>query len=232
MKHLLLLHGAIGAKDQLEPLATRLKDSYNVHTLNFAGHGGTTWGKRPFGMAGFAEDVLDYIENNSLEKVSIFGYSMGGYVGMYLAKHRPEKIEAVATLATKFHWDEETAAREVKMLDADKMEQKIPAFAEALKHRHAPNDWKELLAKTADMMLGLGSDNPLKPDDYTTITTPTLVLLGDRDKMVTLTETLDVFKALPNAKMGVLPNTPHPIEQVNQEVLEVMLRNFIENLKI
>jgi esterase/lipase len=39
MQHLLLLHGAIGAKDQLQPLADELKDNYFIHTLNFSGYG-------------------------------------------------------------------------------------------------------------------------------------------------------------------------------------------------
>jgi esterase/lipase len=45
MKDILLLHGAIGAKDQLQPLADALKDRYIVHTLNFSGHGGEAFAK-------------------------------------------------------------------------------------------------------------------------------------------------------------------------------------------
>ena len=42
MKNIILLHGAIGAKDQLEPLAAELKQQgYNVFTLSFSGHGQT-----------------------------------------------------------------------------------------------------------------------------------------------------------------------------------------------
>lgn len=39
MQPLLLLHGAIGATDQLEPLAAELNSYYDVHMLNFPGHG-------------------------------------------------------------------------------------------------------------------------------------------------------------------------------------------------
>ena len=42
MKTILLLHGAIGAADQLQPLAQVLAAHYNVHTLSFSGHGGIT----------------------------------------------------------------------------------------------------------------------------------------------------------------------------------------------
>jgi hypothetical protein len=40
MQPILLLHGAIGAKDQLFPLADELAFDHKVHLFNFAGHGG------------------------------------------------------------------------------------------------------------------------------------------------------------------------------------------------
>src|SRR5690606_18241374 len=109
--------------------------------------------------------------------------------------------------------------KEMKMLDAEKIEAKLPAFARALKERHSPNDWKEVLSRTAAMLENMGRKNPLSPDDYKSIPTSCLIMIGDRDKMVTLEETVDVFKTLPQAQMAVLPNTHHPLEQVNEAAL-------------
>jgi pimeloyl-ACP methyl ester carboxylesterase len=181
----------------------------------------------PFSMPLFAQNVLDFMDKRDLRKVSIFGYSMGGYVAMYLAKNYPEKVNKVVTLATKYHWDETIAAREVQMLNPEKIEQKLPAFAATLKERHAPNDWKQVLQYTAEMMLSLGADNPLKLSDYEGLNTPALILLGDRDKMVSLDETMAVYKALPNAQMCLLPNTSHPIEQVDIDFLKFVIYQFI-----
>jgi pimeloyl-ACP methyl ester carboxylesterase len=227
MQPLLLLHGAIGAADQLEPLATALSHQYKVYAIDFSGHGNEAFADEPYSMKLFADDVLRFMEKNSIEKTSIFGYSMGGYVGMYLAKHHPEKIDKIVTLATKFHWDEEIAAKKTQMLDPVKIETKVPAFAEALSKRHVGKDWKEVMSKSADMLHALGADNTLKPEDYKDIQTQCLVLLGDRDKMVGLDETLNVYKSLPNAAMGMLPGTPHPIEQVNVMTLSFFITNFI-----
>lgn len=226
MQPLLLLHGAIGASRQLVPLVGLLRDSRKIYAPDFTGHGG-----RPidghFSMKILAEDVLQFMEKEGIEKADVFGYSMGGYVGMYLAKHYPEKVRRIITLATKYHWDEATAAKEVKMLDPEKIQQKIPSFADTLKERHAPNDWREVLKKTADMMLALGCDNTLKAEDYTSINIPALLLIGDRDKMITLEETIAVYKALPYAQMGILPDTQHPIEQTDIELLGMMIKRFL-----
>ncbi len=227
MKTLLLLHGAIGAADQLMPLQQQLEKSFDVHTLNFSGHGGAANGAA-FSISTFAQEVLNYVNDKGFTSVSIFGYSMGGYVAMYLAKYSPETIEKVATLATKFEWDDTIAAKESAMLDAEKIAVKVPAFADVLSRRHAPNDWKEVLDKTKTMLLEMGKDNPLKATDYESINIPVLVLIGDRDKMVSLDETLRVYKSLPNAQMGMLPDTQHPIEQADAQMLAAVLDKFMK----
>lgn len=227
MQPLILLHGAIGAADQLEPISSALNDQYNVHTIDFSGHGKMPDNEDDFSIALFARDVIAYMETKGMERASFFGYSMGGYVALYLAKHRPEKVDSLVTLATKLHWDESTAASEAKMLDADKLEAKVPAFAQALQQRHEGKDWKRLLRKTVDMLHSLGRDNTLTPEDYSSIQARCLLLLGDRDKMVTLEETVAVYRSLPGAAMGMLPNTPHPIEQINLPALAFMIRQFL-----
>jgi len=227
MQHLILLHGAIGAKDQLYPLTIPLKHHYTIHTLNFSGHGGNSIPDDRFSIELFAKDVLRYMQQQNIENLSIFGYSMGGYVAMWLAKNYPEKINKLITLATKFYWDEIIATKEIKMLNAEAIEQKIPAFANQLKQRHAPNDWKLVMQKAAEMLMNLGVNNTLKTEEYSSVA-PCLLLLGDCDKMVTLDETVAVYKQLPNAQLGVLPNTPHPIEQVNVDMLFYMMQRFLQ----
>ncbi|MBI2270689.1 MAG: alpha/beta fold hydrolase [Bacteroidetes bacterium] len=214
MQHLLLLHGAIGAKDQLQTLAENLKELSTVHTLSFSGHGGEPM-PETFSIEQFSTDVLKYLQQNKIEKVNIFGYSMGGYVGLYLAKHYPEKINKVFTLATKFLWTPEIAQREIKMLDAARIKEKIPAFAQQLEKRHLPNDWKTVLHKTAEMMIKMGNKNPLTLNDLESIEKSVLIGIGDKDTMVTLEETINVYRKLKNSNLIVLPNTQHPIEKVN-----------------
>lgn len=228
MQNLVLLHGAIGAADQLNGISKELSKDYRVYTLNFSGHGGKPFPAWGLSIPAFAKELADFIDENYIENPSVFGYSMGGYVAMYLARHHPGKINKIITLATKFHWDAETATREVKMLDADKIQEKLPAFAEALKTRHEPNDWRKLMQKTADMLQDMGRNNPLKLHEYASISNPCLVLIGDKDKMISLQETVDVYRTLPDAQMGMLPATQHPIEQVNIPYLLFYIRQFIQ----
>jgi pimeloyl-ACP methyl ester carboxylesterase len=221
---LLFLHGAIGASDQLLPLQSKFPGAF---VFDFPGHGGKPFPAGPFSIRIFAESVLHFMEEKRIATADIFGYSMGGYVGLYLARHYPDRVGKIFTLATKFAWDEATAAKEVKMLDPKKIEEKVPKFAEALRKRHAPNAWQSVLHHTAEMMLSLGKDPELKPEDFTAISHPVLISIGDRDTMVSLEETIAVYRSLPNALFCVFPETPHPVEQLDlQRVLPVTERFF------
>jgi pimeloyl-ACP methyl ester carboxylesterase len=222
---LLLLHGALGASDQLESIAKKLGAGASVMKPGFSGHGG-----RPvpdtFSIERFARDVLEWMEEREVAVVDLFGYSMGGYVALYLARHHPEKVGKIFTLATKFSWTPETAAQEVRMLDAGKILQKVPEFARTLENRHAPQDWKLVLERTAAMMTALGNKPALSAEDFSAITQSVTLAVGDRDKMVSIGETATVYGQLPAASFLVLPGTPHPIESVNEDALCFHLSRF------
>lgn len=224
MKNLLLLHGALGSARQLEPLAKRLSKEYVIHTLNFTGHGGTQ-PPRAYSFEDFEKDIINYLDKENLNEIDIFGYSMGGYAAMYTALCHAHRIGKVATLGTKVFWNELDAAKEVKMLDADVIEAKVPAFAAHLQNIHGKY-WREVLAATAQMMLNLGQNPALSQKDYQSLSHEMLLSIGDKDHMAGLEDTVKVYRMIPNARLWVLPHTPHPLEKVNHEVLVNGLRNF------
>lgn len=214
MKDLILLHGAIGSSTQLEPLKQQLGESFRVHSFNFSGHGGNAFAK-DFSIAQFVADLQEYISDKNLENCNVFGYSMGGYVALFHALHYPGKIARIMTLATKFQWDEATALKEMKMLNPEKIEEKIPAFAEMLKARHAPIDWKSILHKTAEMMQIMGEKNPITADDFRKIDIPVRISVGDSDLMVSLEESISVYRELINGSLLVIPGMQHPVEKAD-----------------
>lgn len=221
----LLLHGALGASPQLEKLKSLLEQSgREVHLLNFSGHGGEPYAQR-FGIEQFSEDISQFIRDRHLSEVDIFGYSMGGYVALWLALENAS-VRKIVTLGTKFDWSPESAAHEVKKMNAEKILERIPAFARLLESRHAPNDWKDLLQKTAAMMLGLGSEPLLKRENLSNLKNPVLVMLGDQDDMADRNFSINVSEWLPHGSFVALENTPHPIEKVDQLQLRDILVEF------
>jgi pimeloyl-ACP methyl ester carboxylesterase len=222
MKNLVLLHGAIGASPQLKPLAELLATQFKVYTLNFEGHGGRSIDGN-YSIDRFVENLIAFLDKNQLEKASIFGYSMGGYVALKAAALHSERIAGIVTLGSKFQWDPETASREVKMLNAEKIEEKVPQFAQQLKMLHAPLDWKDVLKGTAQMMLDLGNGSGLNDAEITSIQIPVLIGIGEKDQMVSIEESKRVADLLPNGKLMVFEDFQHPIDKVNLQVLRMIL---------
>lgn len=214
---LILLHGALGAKHQLQALAHGLEKSFDIHLLNFSGHGGSQMPEK-FSIELFTEDLLQYINTNNLNDITIFGYSMGGYVAINTAQ-KTKRIEKIITYGTKFNWNPKGAAHEIDKLDPDKIIEKVPGFAKQLQQRHAPNDWTEVVGKTAEMMIRLGESPVLTVEELRKIDAKVTILWGSLDSMVTKDESYSASTALPNGTFEVLVDCKHPIEQVSIDLL-------------
>lgn len=224
---ILLLHGALGSAESLNPLKEVLEKDFEVFTYTFKGHGGSEIPSEDFTISNFANEVLDFIDENSLDKVVIFGYSMGGYVGLYLAKYFPDKVEKLYTLATKLDWTIEGSIKEASMLNPTKIKEKVPKYALALEQLHE-NNWEILMDKTALMMLNLGKNPAIKESDYDEIKVPVLISVGDKDVMVSIEESVFAFRKIPNSLFYVMPNTIHPIEKVDVDQVAHQIKNFIK----
>ena len=224
MSTILFLHGAIGSSNQLSKIYNRFENSI---TFNFPGHGNT---KIPteFSIELFSKAVIDLLDKNQLKKVSIFGYSMGGYVGLYLAVNYSNRIEKVFCHGTKLLWNEESAWREMKLLDPKLIEEKVPQFASHLETIHGDN-WPLVLTKTTSMLQEMGKNPPLDVKDFQTITCPILISLGDQDKTANLEDSVVCLSFFQKVSFSVLPNTPHPLEKTDCNRLVEIAATFFED---
>ena len=209
---LLLLHGALGTSDQFKSIVEGLRDEWLIHTPEFEGHGDAAQRNRPFRIEYFVENLMDYMNKKSLSRVHIFGFSMGGYVGLCLARRMPRRVGKVMTFATKFNWMGDIARAEASRLNYKLILSKAPAFARTLKERHGAERWMNVVEKTREMTLHLGEKMPLTDHDFRQITNSVRISVGDRDPMVTLEESIRVYRLLDSSELQVFPSTSHDIE--------------------
>jgi len=226
MNDLILLHGAMGSSDSLEDLKQVLSTSFNCHSFNFGGHGKEAFNKEGFGIEYFANELKEFIEVKHLNKPHIFGYSMGGYVALYLASQEPNSLGKIVTLGTKFGWSPEAAEKETSRMNPDVMEEKIPAYTQKLEQVHG-QQWKELVWQTGAMMIELGEAPLLNIDSLNKVGNRTLVMRGSEDQMVDDVESKWAVAHLPKGQFKLLEGQPHPIEKLDLQLLSESLIHFL-----
>ncbi|MFK8105160.1 MAG: alpha/beta fold hydrolase [Saprospiraceae bacterium] len=223
---LLLLHGALGSKAQFGKLKENLSTQFEVYDLDFEGHGKKE-STKDFTIDLFTENVIEFLKENQLEQINIFGYSMGGYVALNLARKAPHCVGKIVTLGTKFNWTKETAEKEMRMLNPEKIAEKVPAFANQLATIHGSGHWKAVLNKTAQMMYGLGTGKKITTTELEQIEQEVLIGIGSKDKMVSVEESKESATILPNGKLAILADFPHQIEKVNKVELSKIIEQFL-----
>ena len=227
MGHLLLLHGALGSKEQFNDLAENLEQDFSIDTLSFSGHGRATSLQHAFTIQNCCHEVLNWLNDKQRMQIDIFGHSMGGYVALWLARFYPARVGKIFTLGTKLEWNEAIAQQRAKQLNAEKLMAKVPAYVHELQDRHGEHEWHSVLHKTAHMLNDLGKHH-LTDSDFRQINSDVLLGLGDGDNMVTKTETEHVCSLLPQAKFVELKGTPHPIDKVSVPLLSNEIRAFFK----
>lgn len=226
MKKLVLLHGALGAGSQLQPLAKALSGAYDVQVYEFPGHGARAAEPAEFTMEFLVADFHNWLVAHAAEPVDVFGFSMGGYAALVLAGIQPHLFNRIVTLGTKFNWTFSEAEKETAKLDAGILAQKAPQYVEYLQQLHDMH-WQKLLEGTRGLMMGLGQNPLLNDVVFKTIQTPVTLMLGELDKMVTRDETVQAKNAMPNGEFRLVDGFVHPLERLDTAKLaEVVVRGL------
>lgn len=223
---LLILPGALGAASQFDELAKLLSANFVVYSMEYKGHGKNNQEISSLSIELLSEEVLQFVHANRLQNCSIFGYSMGGYIALYLAAKHPNKLGKIMTLATKINWTPAIAEAEIKFLNPEKTKEKVPAFASYLHELHG-NKWEQLMRLTALLMQQLGTSNILTDDLLKAVVNEVKITRGEYDKMVSQEETIHVAQCINNAQLEVFNQTPHPWEKVDNLVITHALEHFM-----
>ena len=92
---LVLLHG-LGRRWQVfMPLIPALSLRWHIFAPDLRGHGKSS--RVPHGYRGtkYAEDVIHFLRERVAGPVVLFGHSLGGMIGMWIASHHPELVRAL-----------------------------------------------------------------------------------------------------------------------------------------
>ncbi len=89
---LIILHGLFGELANWHSLSTQFGERYRVFALDQRNHGRSPHHER-FDYDVMEEDLLEFLADQGLDKVSLLGHSMGGKTAMFFAVRHPELME-------------------------------------------------------------------------------------------------------------------------------------------
>ncbi|MDO5509196.1 MAG: alpha/beta fold hydrolase [Weeksellaceae bacterium] len=91
-EHLLIVHGLFGQLDNWNTLARSFAEHFTVHLLDLRNHG-RSFHHSDASHGAMAQDLVDYMQEQGIEKAHMIGHSLGGKVVMKLAISHPELID-------------------------------------------------------------------------------------------------------------------------------------------
>lgn len=243
---LILLHGGIATSRVMGWTKQYADFTKHFHVIapDSRGHGKTNNPTKTLSYNQMAKDVVALIDELKLEKPFICGWSDGGQIALEIALHFPDKIKAIVAggvlihITTEFkHGFETLGITGPGSVNFEKLDEFIPGFCKILSTTHnSGNDsdyWKEFLIEISKMWF---NPNEFLGDKIKEIKIPTLVLQGDRDEYIPVSEGLRIYELIPEAELAIIPYGKHDLvmtrtEQFNKIVLDYLLRQLKEEKK-
>jgi pimeloyl-ACP methyl ester carboxylesterase len=222
-KPLVLIHGFPLDWRIFEQQVAALSKNSRVIAPDLPGFGQSKSDK-PFSIASLADHVHELLKSLNALPCALGGLSMGGYIALAFAKKYPQDLSALILMDTRAEGDtpEGKAARD-KMIElvrkegskaiANQMlpkmfaEQTLKSNADAVKKirdimEHCP-------PKTIEHALAALRDREDYSGILSSITAPTLIIVGEHDALTPpkMAQTLD--EKIPNSKLIQIPGAGH-----------------------
>lgn len=233
---LIVLHGSYMNIPAMGAIIPKLAETHKVYALEFQGHGRTTDIERPITYSALADDVAAFMDKVGLAKADVFGYSMGGQVGLQFAIRHPAMVNKLVAASAAYDlrgWQPVYTAAIPQM--TVEMIVSMPFAEDYRKLAPNPDGFPALVAK----LIALEKEPMAWEADVKAIKNPVLIIAGDADVM-TLEHSVALFRLLSGGVMGdmgtplsasrlaILPATSHTAVIGQTELLHALIEPFLK----
>jgi pimeloyl-ACP methyl ester carboxylesterase len=233
-KTLILIHGAGG--DHLSwPTQLRRLSGYRVFAPDLPGHGKSR-GHGLQRIADYGEVILGWIQALQLPKVILGGHSMGGAIALWLAINHPDTLSGLVLISTgavlpvNLSLIEELATQVGFPTAIDKI--MTWSFSSRIEPALAENVKKQMLKLRPSVLAGdfRACDLVDQIQDLGKVMVPTLVLVGDEDKMTPIRFSEQLKEGIDNVEMIVIKGSGHMLPLELPEETARNVRGFMDRV--
>ena len=240
---LLLIHGFPFDGRSWEGQLKALSGQAHVLAPDLPGFGDSPAGEPPYTVERYAEDCVAVLDGLDItEPVVVGGLSMGGYIALAFVRHFPERVAGLLLASTRPGADSEEGKANRDKAIAEVKAKGVAALVEGMHPKLlAPSTYEtkpEVAARLKGIMLNASEagvvgalqamrDRPDATEELAQIEVPALVIHGEEDGVIPISEAEDMAAALPYAELvrvadaGHLPNMEQP--QAFNEAVEAFL---------
>lgn len=243
---LVLLHGAFADSRDWLPQLDALCGDFTVVAWDAPGCGGSFDPPEDFGLAGYADCLVDFIEALGLARPHVCGLSFGGGLAIELASRHPGVPRSLVLASAYAGWAgslgrEEAERRRAEFLqNADRpLEDVVREFSTTLFDDSVPD---ELVDEAIDIMIGatrpagmLAMGHALADADLRDalpgLDVPTLLIYGDADQRSPVNPVGEALHAgIPGSRLVVFEGPGHVVNLEAPERFNVEVRSFLRGL--
>ena len=219
-----LLHGYMASMVVWDDFVPLLRDKVRVVTLDLPGHGVSTVVGEVHSMEFLARCVADAMSALGIERYSVVGHSMGGYVALAFCARYPEQLDGLVLLSSTPNPDteakRENRRREIALVRAgkkDALARVAPeaGFAEQNRRRLRSyiDDLTECVHITEDdgivALLGGMMERADQNEMLRKSTVPQLFILGKKDGYIPVEVAEEIVANHPQAQVAWLEESGH-----------------------
>jgi len=236
----LLVH-AIGCDHRMwDGLGTALSPRFRVIRMDVRGHGRSAVTPRPYSLDQLADDARDLLDSLKIDKAHWVGLSMGGMIGQAFALRHPQRLRKLVLANTTSTYG--TQGPEMWEARAKAVgEGGMAAVKELAMQRYFTDDFR---ASSSDVVDRIGSGflatdpegyiaccNAIRDLDFSgdlhRIKAPTLVIAGEKDVGTPVAMSEAIAKAIPGARLAVIPGAAHLSAVENPEEFNRLVEDFL-----
>jgi pimeloyl-ACP methyl ester carboxylesterase len=233
---LLLLHGIAGSSQTWIPAMELLQADYRLVAPDFLGHGHSSKPTGDYSLGNFASWMRDLLVVLGIDRATVVGQSFGGGVAMQFAYQFPDLCERLVLvdaggLGREVNWILRLAtlpAAEYVMpvlfpAVAQRWGDPVARFADRVGLRSVPaleiwrsyrsltdSDSRRAFIRTMRSVIDPGGQSVSAIDRlYLAERIPTLIVWGEKDRIIPLDHAERALRALPHSRLEVMPGVGH-----------------------
>lgn len=221
-----------------------LKSSYRLIAFDIRGFGNSKDEETTLSIDGFADDLLNFMDNLSIDKAVLCGLSMGGYIALNAIMRYPDRFSALVLCDTQCVADtaleKEKRNATIEEIKASGAAGFNEGFIKKVFHKDSLKNKKELVKQLKDIVIANSPHSICRGlkalatrtetcSALSSIKIPTLVICGREDEVTPLAKSEYLHENIRRSILKVVDEAGHVSNLEQPAAFNKHLRDFLSS---